>query len=103
MTVSVNLIIERETAAISIPRSAILRPDGNPAVRVVDAEGNVGERGIRFVDWPAETVTVTGGLAPGERILADPQAAAPGTRVRWRRNRASTSSQVRCAGRLRRS
>ncbi|ODP37279.1 efflux RND transporter periplasmic adaptor subunit [Sphingomonas turrisvirgatae] len=82
VTVSVNLIIEREKAAISIPRGAILRPDSNPAVHVVDGGGIVSERGIRFVDWPAETVTVSGGLEPGMRILADPQAAAPGKRVR---------------------
>lgn len=85
VTVSVNLIIEREKAAISIPRSAILRPDSNPALRVVDRDGTVSERGIRFIDWPAETVTVTGGLEPGMRVLADPQAAAPGTRVQSRR------------------
>jgi len=85
VTVSVNMIVEREPAAISIPRSAILRPDSNPAVRVVDDGGNVSERRIQFIDWPAETVTVTEGLKPGMRLLADPQAAAPGDRVRPRK------------------
>lgn len=85
LTISVNLIIEREQAVISIPRSAILRPDSSPSVRVVDADQRVAERRIRFVDWPAEAVTVTEGLEPGMRILADPQAAAPDTRVRPRR------------------
>lgn len=84
LTISVNLIIEREDAAISIPGSAILRPDSNPSVRVVDADGTVVERSIRFVDWPAESVTVTQGLEPGARVLADPQAATPGTHVRSR-------------------
>jgi HlyD family secretion protein len=83
-TVAVNLIVEREQGVISIPRSAILRADSTPTVRVVDDEGRVQDRRIRFVDWPAETVTVTEGLAPGMRILADPQAAAPGARVRPR-------------------
>ncbi|RYD97235.1 MAG: efflux RND transporter periplasmic adaptor subunit [Sphingomonadales bacterium] len=85
LTVSVNLIVARERAAISIPRSAILQPDSNPRVRTVDADGNVAERRVQFRDWPAATVTVTGGLTPGMRILADPQAAAPGARVRLRR------------------
>lgn len=85
LTVSVNLVVDREDAAISIPRKAILQPDSNPRVRVVDAEGVVSERPVRFVDWPAATVTVTRGLAPGMRILADPQAAAPGVRVRLAR------------------
>lgn len=84
LTISVNLIIEREAAAISIPRSAILRADSSPSARVMDADQKVVERRIRFVDWPAETVTVTEGLEPGMRILADPQAAAPGSRVRPR-------------------
>lgn len=84
LTISVNLIVEREEAAISIPRSAILRPDSSPSVRVVNTDQKVAERRIRFVDWPAETVTVTEGLEPGMRILADPQAAAPGTRIRPR-------------------
>ena len=84
LTISVNLIVEREEAALSIPRSAILRPDSSPTVRVVGSDQKVVERRIKFVDWPAETVSVTEGLAPGARILADPQAAAPGTRVRPR-------------------
>jgi HlyD family secretion protein len=84
LTLSINLIIEREQAAISIPRTAILRPDSSPSVRLVDAEGKVAERRINFVDWPAETVTVTQGLQPGMRIRADPQAAAPGADVRPR-------------------
>lgn len=84
LTLSVNLIVAREPDAISIPRSAILQPDGDPRVRVVGADGEVSERSIRFVDWPAQTVTVTQGLEPGMRILADPEAAAPGARVRLR-------------------
>ncbi|WP_066800605.1 efflux RND transporter periplasmic adaptor subunit [Sphingomonas soli] len=85
LTVSVNLVVAREQASISIPRSAILQADSNPRVRTVDAEGVVAERRVRFLDWPAATVTVTEGLEPGMRILADPQAAAPGARVRLRR------------------
>ncbi len=83
-TVAVNLIVAREPAAISIPRSAILRADSAPTVRVVDEDGTVRDQPIRFVDWPADTVTVTEGLQPGMRVLTDPQAAAPGARVRPR-------------------
>ena len=85
LTVSVNLVVDRKEAAISIPRSAILQAESDPRVRVVDEEGVVSERRIRFLDWPAATVTVTAGLTPGMRILADPEAAAPGSRVRLRR------------------
>lgn len=84
LTVTVNLVVERRETAISIPRSAILQPDGGAKVRVVDGDGRVSERGIRFLDWPAGEVIVTQGLAPGMRILADPQAAEPGAQVRPR-------------------
>lgn len=84
LTTSVNLIVERQPAAISIPRSAILRPDTDPRVRIVDSDGEVQERAVRFIDWPAQTVTVTEGLTAGMRILANPQAADPGTHVRPR-------------------
>ena len=84
LTVSVNLVVDRREAAISIPRGAILRPDSDPAVRIVDGDGRVSERRVRFLDWPAATVVVTSGLEPGMRILADPEAADPGERVRPR-------------------
>lgn len=85
LTVSVNLVVDHQESAISIPRNAILQPDSNPRVRMVNSAGMVSERPVRFLDWPAATVTVTQGLAPGMRILADPQAAAPGAHVRVNR------------------
>ncbi len=84
LTVSVNLVVDEHGAAISIPRSAILQADSNPRVRTVAADGLVGERSVRFLDWPAASVIVTQGLKPGMRILADPAASEPGSRVRTR-------------------
>lgn len=80
--VSVNLVVERRQQAISIPRSSILQPDSAPRVRIVEADGMVTERPIRFIDWPAADVIVTHGLREGMRILRDPSAASPGDRVR---------------------
>ena len=84
-TVSVNLIVERRADAIAIPRAAILSPETNPRVRAIGDDGRVAERPIRFIDWPAVEVIVTSGLEPGMRVLADPAAAAPGTRARLAR------------------
>ena len=81
-TVSVNLIVDRRSSAISIPRSAILDSESNPHVRYIDNDGRVAERAIKFLDWPAAQVIVTGGLDPGMEVLADPEAAEPGTRVK---------------------
>jgi HlyD family secretion protein len=81
-TVSVNLIVDRRSSAISIPRGAILDPESNPHIRYIDNDGRVAERAIQFLDWPAAQVIVTGGLEPGMEVLADPEAAEPGTKVK---------------------
>lgn len=82
LTVTVNLIIERRTQAISIPRDTILETGGAASVRLVGADNVVTQRRIRFVDWPAERVIVTSGVRAGDRILTDPDAAQPGETVR---------------------
>lgn len=82
LTVTVNLIIEQRKSAISVPRTAIIEPGGGAWVSVVGADRVVRKRAIGFIDWPAEKVIVTSGLKPGERILADPNSAQPGEKVR---------------------
>jgi RND family efflux transporter MFP subunit len=81
LTVTINFIIERRQQAISIPRRAIVDATGKSRVRVVAADGRVQERDITFIDWPAEKVIVTSGLAAGERLLTDPTTAMPGEKV----------------------
>lgn len=81
LTVTVNLLIERRNRAISVPRSAIIQSGSGATVRLVDEDGAVTERRVRFLDWPAEEVIVTSGLKAGERILVDPDSAAPGEKV----------------------
>ena len=84
LTVTVNLIIERRASAVSAPRRAIVQSGPNAQVRIVSGDGIVSNRQITFIDWPSESVIVTEGLKPGERILTDPDAAAPGDRVEAR-------------------
>ncbi len=84
LTVTVNLVVERREGAISIPRSAIIRSDGDAYVRIVTRDGVVADRRISFIDWPAESVIVTTGLKAGERILAAPDAFKPGEKVKVR-------------------
>lgn len=84
LTVTVNLIIEQRARAISVPRRAIVTSGGEARIRTVSHDGIVVERRVEFLDWPAENVIVTTGLKPGERILADPEAARPGEKVRVR-------------------
>lgn len=82
LTVTVNLVIERRNSAISVPRSAIVQSGSGAKVRIVGADNVVIERAVSFVDWPAATVIVSGGILPGERILAEPTSAQPGEKVR---------------------
>lgn len=82
LTVTVNLVIEKRDRAISVPRSAIIQSSSGAKIRLVGDDGVVIERPISFVDWPAEEVIVTSGIKPGERILADPDSAQPGEKVR---------------------
>lgn len=81
LTVSVNLVIERRDRALSVPRSALIPAADGARVRIVGDDGVVAERAIAFVDWPAESVIVTRGLQPGDRVLADPDSARPGETV----------------------
>lgn len=82
LTVTVNLLIERRQGAISVPRSAVISSGSSAKVRVVGKDNVVIERAVTFIDWPAETVIVTSGLQPGERILVEPDAAKLGEKVR---------------------
>lgn len=82
LTVTVNLIVDQRSRALSIPRRAILTEGASPHVLVVDDAGRIADRPIRFIDWPAESVIITAGLKPGERYLTDPKAARVGQRVR---------------------
>ena len=82
LTVTVNLLIEKRDRAISIPRSAIIQSGSEAKVRVIGDDNIVTEHAIGFIDWPAEKVIVTRGIKAGERILADPDSAQPGEKVK---------------------
>jgi len=82
LTVTVNLVMEKRDRAISVPRSAVIQSSSGAKVRIVGTDDVVIEREIGFVDWPAENVIVTSGIRAGERILANPESAAPGEKVR---------------------
>ena len=82
LTVTVNLVMEKRDRAISVPRSAVIQSSSGAKVRIVGTDDVVIEREIGFVDWPAEKVIVTSGIKAGERILTNPESAAPGEKVR---------------------
>jgi len=82
LTVTINFLIERRAQAIAIPRGAITETGGKAFVRIAGADGIVRERAITYIDWPAERVIVTSGIAAGEHIITSPGATKPGEKVR---------------------
>lgn len=80
LTVSANIIVSEEPAALSLPRGAIVTNGGQSRVLVIEA-GIATEREIAFIDWPAERVVITAGLAAGDVVILDPAAVRPGQAV----------------------
>lgn len=80
LTVSANIIVSEDHAALSLPRGAIVTAGGRNTVLVIEG-GKAAGREVDFIDWPAERVIVTAGLAAGDVVILDPAAVRPGQAV----------------------
>jgi hypothetical protein len=65
-----------ETARITVPASSVVRRPEFSAVYVIDANGHAQLRQVRLGRTAGADVEVLAGLSPGDRIAADPVAAA---------------------------
>ncbi|WP_333826819.1 efflux RND transporter periplasmic adaptor subunit [Pararhodobacter sp.] len=70
LTVTANIIVDQQDAALTAPRSAIRTGDAGAAVFVV-ADGIALRRAVSVIDWPAARLIVTGGLVPGDLLIVD--------------------------------
>jgi len=77
LTVTTNIVVERHEDAITAPRAAIA--DG--AVYVV-VDGLALRRPVSVIDWPAERLVVTEGLAPGDVLITDAEGLSEGRMVK---------------------
>lgn len=77
LTVTANIIVDRQESAIAVPRAAVL---ANSTVFVV-ASGVAEERTVTVVDWPADRVQVTDGLAAGDVVITDATGVSAGLAV----------------------
>lgn len=77
LTVTANIIVDRQDAAIAVPRAAVV---ANSTVFVVVA-GVAEERTVTVVDWPADRVQVTQGLAAGDVVITDATGVSAGLAV----------------------
>lgn len=70
MTVTTNILVERQAAALTLPRTAIVSNEAGTGFFVVE-EGKVRLRPVSLVDWPAARLIVTSGLSEGDVVILD--------------------------------
>lgn len=80
LTVTTNIVVEARAEAITVPRVAVVDQRSSPWVLVITA-GRAERRDIEFIDWPAERLIVSSGLAAGDVVILDPTAVAAGALV----------------------
>lgn len=71
LTVNANIVVAENSDAISVPRSAV-RTAGTRSFVLVDESGAARERDVTVVDWPAERLEITTGLAVGDKVILEP-------------------------------
>ena len=82
LTTVANIRVARVEDALTVPRNALLEGDeGDPAVFVMQ-DGRALRTPIDIIDWPADRVQVTGGLAEGAAIILAPEGISDGDRVK---------------------
>ncbi len=70
LTVTANITVDAQDAAISVPRAAVVSTAAGSAVFLVEA-GVARRRDVRVVPWPAERLMVTEGLSAGDMVIVD--------------------------------
>jgi len=80
LSVDINVSVDTTPDALAIPRAAIADPDTAPYVVVIQDHQSV-RKPVTFIDWPAERVIVTSGIAAGDRIAIAPASIPAGKAV----------------------
>jgi RND family efflux transporter MFP subunit len=80
LTVNLNIVVARDSSAITVPRGAILDAATAPAVFVVE-NGKTVRRPIEFIDWPSPRLIVARGLENGDEIVTDPKGVVDGAAI----------------------
>ena len=70
LTVTANITVDSQTAAISVPRSAVVSVGAGNAVFVVES-GAAQRRDVVVVPWPAARLMVSSGLTTGDVVIID--------------------------------
>ena len=81
LTVTANIIVDEQAAALTVPRAALVATDAGAGVFVV-TDGMAQSRAVTVIDWPAARLVVTDGLVPGDRVITDATGISHGQAVR---------------------
>ncbi|MFN7224811.1 MAG: efflux RND transporter periplasmic adaptor subunit [Paracoccaceae bacterium] len=81
LTVTANIIVDRQSAAMTVPRAAIQSADDGPVVFIV-TDDIARRRPVSVIDWPAGRLIVTDGLSPGDVLILDATGITDGQPVR---------------------
>ena len=81
LTVTANIIIDQQDAAISAPRSAIISNTTGSTVFLLE-NGLATQTPVTVLDWPAERLLVTEGLDAGDQLIMDASGLSDGQRVK---------------------
>lgn len=80
LTVATNIIVDQRSAALTVPRTAMLTNTGELGVLVV-TDGLAQFQPLTVLDWPAARLIVTAGLTEGDVVIADATGIAAGQAV----------------------
>lgn len=81
LTVTANIVVDQQAAALTVPRTAIVTEGTGTAVFLL-RDGVARHQPVTVIDWPAARLIVTEGLAPGDPVIVDAAGLADGQPVR---------------------
>ncbi|MFN3844824.1 MAG: efflux RND transporter periplasmic adaptor subunit [Paracoccaceae bacterium] len=81
LTVTANIIVDSQGAALTVPRAAIQSTDDGQVVFIV-IDDTARRRAVSVIDWPAGRLIVTDGLSPGDVLIRDATGITDGQPVR---------------------
>lgn len=81
LTVTANIVVDQQDAALTVPRSALATVGSAKGVFLaIDCTARF--QPVQVVDWPAARLIVTGGLAEGSALIVDATGLVPGQAIK---------------------
>ena len=71
LTVAVNIVVDTQDAALTVPRAALTMSDTGASVQVL-RDGKAQRVPVSVIEWPADRLIVTGGLVAGDQVILTP-------------------------------